>query len=209
MPIYEYDEGKRIRVAVSVGGKLRQKYYHPKTPTALEQDRMAAKKLESEWKFEANMIASQKNRERSEKRRNSAYVTGVGGIKMKFLVNTKHRHKRGDLSGKKRKISYYTPAFVVSGSQDNKLFCRHFNIKTQGFNMAWFNAVNYLCKVKGISNNDQFLRKKPPVEQFQVIMEWQRAQGHNIPEHRLPDEILDVDHKKSILVDHALQANSH
>jgi len=206
MPIYEYDEGKRIRVAVSVGGRLRQKYFHPKTSEALDKDRIEAKKLDSGWKFEANMIASQKNRERSEKRRNSAYVTGVGGIKMKFLVNTKYRHKRGDPSGKKRKISYYTPAFVVSGSQDNKLFCRHFNIKTQGFDMAWFNAVNYLCKVKCISNNDQFLRKKPPVEQFQVIMEWQRSQGHNIPEHRLPDEILDGEHKKSILVDTAAEA---
>lgn len=200
MPIYEYDEGKRIRVAVSVGGKLRQKYFHPKTPEAMASDRKEAERLESEWKFEANMISSQKNRERNEKRRNSAYVTGVGGIKMKFLVNTKYRHKRGDRTGKKRKISYYTPAFVVSGSQNNKLFCRHFNIKTQGFDMAWFNAVNFLCKTKCISNNDQFLKKKPPVEQFQIIMEWQRSQGHNIPEHRLPDEILDGDHQKSILV---------
>lgn len=193
MPIYEKDDGSQIRVAVSVGGKLRQKYYHPKTPEMLESDRIKARAIEAEWKFEANMIAAQRNKERAEKRRGSAYVTGVGGIKMKFLVNTKNRPKRGAKTKRKRKISYYTPAFVVSGSQNNKLYCKNFNIKTQGFDMAWFNAVNFLCDTKGITSMDHLLKKKPPVEQFRIIIRWQRKLGHDIPEERLPNELLDQD----------------
>ncbi len=191
MPIYEKEDGSQIRVAVSVGGKLRQKYFHPKTPEDLIRDRKKAKAVESEWKFEANLIAAQRNKERLEKRRNSAYVTGVGGIKMKFLVNTKKRPKRGAKTKRKRKVRYYTPAFVVSGSQDGKLYCRNFNIKTQGFDQAWFNAVTYLCEIKGIGHCDHLLKKKPPVVQFRVILNWQRKLGHKIPEARLPDELLE------------------
>ncbi len=190
MPIYEKEDGSQIRVAVSVGGKLRQKYFHPKTPENLKRDLKKAEAVETEWKFEANIIASQKNKERAEKRRSSAYVTGVGGVKMKFLVNTKNRPRRGAKTKRKRKISYFTPAFVVSGSQDGKLYCKNFNIKTQGFDMAWFNAVSYLGSVKRISNLDHLMKKKPPIEQFKVIFDWQRKLGHEIPEERLPDEFL-------------------
>ena len=190
VPIYISEDSSQIRIAVSVGGLLRQKYFHPKSPEAFKIDHKKAVSIEAEWKFEANIIAAQKNKERVEKRRNSAYVTGVGGIKMKFLVNTKNRPKRGAKTKRKRKISYYTPAFVVSGSQDGKLYCKNFNIKTQTYDMAWFNAVSYLCSIKGISNFEHLLRKRPPVEQFRVIINWQRKLGHNIPEERLPNELL-------------------
>ncbi|HIQ07683.1 MAG TPA: hypothetical protein EYH35_04415 [Thiotrichaceae bacterium] len=190
MPIYISEDSSQIRIAVSVGGLLRQKYFHPKSPEAFKIDQKKAVSIEAEWKFEANIIAAQKNKERVEKRRNSAYVTGVGGIKMKFLVNTKNRPKRGAKTKRKRRISYYTPAFVVSGSQDGKLYCKNFNIKTQTYDMAWFNAVSYLCSIKGISHFEHLLRKRPPVEQFKVIINWQRKLGHNIPEERLPNELL-------------------
>lgn len=190
MPVYVKDDCSQIRVAVSVGGKLRQKYFHPKSPEEFVSDRKKAENVEFEWKFEANIIAAQRNKERNEKRRNSAYVTGVGGIKMKFLVNTKNRPKRGAKTKRKRKVRYYTPAFVVSGSQNGKIYCKNFNIKTQGFDMAWFNAVTYLGSVKGISSLDHLHKKRPPVEQFRVIFNWQSKQGHDIPEERLPDELL-------------------
>ncbi len=193
MPIYENEKGTQIRVAVSVGGKLRQKYFHPKTPEALDKDRKAANRLETEWKFEANIIASDKKRQRKETATNSAYVTGVKGIKMKFVVDTKHRPTQGAKTKRKRKIRYYTPSFVVSGSQQGKIFCKAFNIKAQGFDMAWFKAVNYLCNMKEIHSMDKLLKKKPPVEQFAVIYKWQCQQGHVIPKKRLPDEFLEKD----------------
>jgi hypothetical protein len=198
MPIYENDKGTQIRVAVSVGGKLRQKYYHPTSPEMLKRDRKKAKELELEWKFEANIIAAERKRQRKETGKSSAYVTGVSGIKMKFLVDTKYRPVRGSKSKKKRKVKYYTPAFVVSGSHNKKAFCKPFNIKTQGFDMAWFNAVNYLCTLKGIHGMDHLLEKKPPVEQFAVIYKWQCSLGHNIPWERLPDEFLAQDEEGEI-----------
>ena len=192
MPVYVKEDNSQIRVAVSVGGKLRQKYFHPKSADEFTLDRKKAETIETEWKFEANLIASQKNRERREKRRSSAYVTGVGGIKMKFLVNTKNRPKRGAKTKRKRKVRYYTPAFVVSGSQNGKLYCKNFNIKTQGFDMAWFNAVSYLGSIKGIGSLDHLIRKCPPVEQFRIIFNWQSKLGHKIPEERLPNELLET-----------------
>ena len=190
MPIYENknEKGIQIRVAVSVGGKLRQKYYYPKSSEALKQDRKKANNLDTEWKFEANIIASKKKRERKEMGKSSAYVTGVSGIKMKFVVDTKKRPARGGKSKRKRKIRYYTPSFVVSGSHRNKAFCKAFNIKALGFDMAWYKAVDYLCTIKEIRSIDQLLKKKPPVEQFAVIYKWQSKQGHRIPKNRLPDE---------------------
>ena len=57
MPIYENEKCTQIRVAVSVGGVLRQRYFYPKTPEMLEQLRKEARQLNTEWKFEANMMA--------------------------------------------------------------------------------------------------------------------------------------------------------
>jgi hypothetical protein len=199
MPIYENDKGTQIRVAVSVGGKLRQQYYHPKNQEDLIKARKQARQLESEWKFEANIIASQRNRQRKETGESSAYITGVSGIKMKFVVDTKSRPVQGAKTKRKRKIRYYTPSFVVSGSHKNKVFCKAFNIKALGFDMAWFKAVNYLCNTKEISNTDKILKKKPPVEQFAVIYKWQSQQGHLIPKERLPDEFLEKDTEGELL----------
>ncbi len=195
MPIYENEEGSQIRVAVSVGGKLRQKYFHPKTPEALDKDRKQANQLETEWKFESNIIASERKRQRKETGKSSAFVTGVSGIKMKFVVDTKKRPVKGAKTKRKRKIRYYTPSFVVSGSHHKKAFCKAFNIKSLGFNMAWYKAVNYLCTTKEISSMDKLFKKKPPVEQFAIIYKWQSQQGHTIPKERLPDEFLEQDTK--------------
>ncbi|MEE9304012.1 MAG: hypothetical protein V3U84_09510 [Thiotrichaceae bacterium] len=195
MPIYENEKGTQIRVAVSVGGKLRQKYFHPKTPEALDKNRKAANRLETEWKFEANIIASDRKRQRKETGKSSAFVTGVSGIKMKFVVDTKKRPVQGAKTKRKRKIRYYTPSFVVSGSHNNKLFCKAFNIKALGFDMAWFRAVNYLCATKEIYSMDKLQKKRPPVEQFAVIYKWQSQQGHVIPKERLPEEFLKKDTK--------------
>lgn len=193
MPIYENEKGTQIRVAVSVGGKLRQKYFYPKTPEALDKDRKVANRLETEWKFEANIIASDRKRQRKETGKSSAFVTGVSGIKMKFVVDTKKRPVQGAKTKRKRKIRYYTPSFVVSGSHNTTVFCKAFNIKVLGFDMAWYKAVNYLCTTKKISSMDKLYKKKPPIEQFAIIYKWQSQQGHTIPKQRLPDEFLEQD----------------
>jgi hypothetical protein len=90
MPIYENAKSTQIRVAVSVGGALRQRYFYPKTPEMLEQLRKEARQLNMEWKFEANLLAPERKRECKETGKSSAYVTGVRGIKMKFVVFVEH-----------------------------------------------------------------------------------------------------------------------
>ena len=153
-----------------------------------------AEKLLAEWEFEAMLEKSQRDRLKLERPQNSAYVTGVSGIKMKFVRHVKHRESRATKPKPGRKKIYtsviYTPYFVVSGSTEGKKYIRKFNIKTLGFDMAWMKAVTYLADVKGIKHYSHLLAKKPSVDQFRLIITWQNSQGYEIPEHRLPDELL-------------------
>lgn len=184
MPIYHYDGTQKtpknyvgFRVAVSVNGKLRQKWYKDTKELPAE-----AKQLEREWKFEQQLYKSSKVSERKERAQNSAYITGVSGIKMKFISIKKQ------VAGKV--TYYYTPVFIVSGSNNNKSFIRNFNIKTLGFDMAWFKACQYAAVQYEMSSFDKILARKPSVEQFHIIYRWQTKKGLNIPFYRMPNELL-------------------
>ncbi|PWQ93871.1 hypothetical protein [Leucothrix arctica] len=163
-----------------------------------------AKKLLAEWDFEAMLEKSQRDRLKIERPQNSAYITGVSGIKMKFVRHTKRRESRAKQPKPGRKKIYtsviYTPYFVVSGSVEGKKYIRKFNIKTLGFDHAWMNAVTYLAETKGIKQFSHLLAKRPSVEQFNLIRSWQNSKGYEIPELRLPDELLakkEVDIKRN------------
>ena len=94
---------------------------------------------------------------------------------MKFIPNGR-RVVKGELK------RYYTPAFVVSGSSNGKQFFRPFNIKTLGYDMAWFKACRFASEKYGKNLLEKILEKKPPVEQFHIIYRWQAQQlGLNIP----------------------------
>ena len=127
-----------------------------------------ADKLLAEWEFEAMLAKSQRDRLKVERPQNSAYVTGVSGIKMKFVRHIKRRESRAKKLKPGRKKVYtsviYTPYFVVSGSIDGKKYIRKFNIKTSGFDLAWFKAVTFLAEVKTIKQYDHLLAKKPQVD---------------------------------------------
>ena len=101
----------------------------------------------------------------------------------------------------------YTPYFVVSGSVESKKYIRKFNIKTLGFDMAWFKAVTFLAEVKNIKQYSHLISKKPAVEQFKLIIDWQNSQGYEIPEHRLPDELLKADQTKAVSSKPTLEFN--
>lgn len=159
----------------------------------------AAEKLLAEWEFEAMLEKSQRDRLKLERPQNSAYVTGVSGIKMKFVRHVKRRESRAKKPKPGRKKTYtsviYTPYFVVSGSIEGKKYIRKFNIKTLSFDLAWMKAVTYLAEVKNIKQYSHLLSKKPSVDQFKIIINWQNSQGYEIPEHRLPNELLDANNK--------------
>ncbi len=187
MAIYHYDGTQKTpknyvgyRVAVSVNGELRQKWYKETKEKPKE-----AEELDRLWRFEQQLYKDSKNRERKERANNSAYVTGIAGIKMKFIPNGR-RVVKGELK------RYYTPAFVVSGSSNGKQFFRPFNIKTLGYDMAWFKACRFASEKYGENLLDKMLKKKPPVEQFHIIYRWQAQQlGLNIPLSSLPDELIE------------------
>lgn len=185
MAIYHYDGTQKTpknyvgyRVAVCVNGKLRQKWYKNTTEKPKE-----AEELDRLWRFEQQLHRDTKKRERKERVSNSPYVTGVAGIKMKFISNGKRI-----VAGKVKR--YFTPAFVVSGSSNNERFLKTFNIKTLGYDMAWFKACQFAEEKYGANLLDKMLRKKPPVEQFHIIYRWQTQGGKKILPSSLPDELI-------------------
>ena len=207
MPIYDHTQtphpsgfrGFRVTRYFAGEKKNRQQWLGIKDKD-IESVLKAAEKLLAEWEFEAMLEKSQRDRLKLERPQNSAYVTGVSGIKMKFVRHIKRRVSRAKKSKPGRKKTYtsviYTPYFVVSGSVEGKKYIRKFNIKTLGFDMGWMKAVSYLAEVKNIRHYSHLLDKKPSVDQFRLIIDWQNSNGYEIPEHRLPDELLETDHKE-------------
>ena len=208
MPIYDHTltphpsgfRGFRVTRYFASEKKNRQKWLGIKDKEVTSVLK-TAEKLLSEWEFEAMLAKSQRDRMKVERPQNSAYVTGVSGIKMKFFRHIKRRESRAKKLKPGRKKVYtsiiYTPYFVVSGSVESKKYIRKFNIKTLGFNLAWINAVTFLADIKGIKQYDHLLTKIPSVDQFRLIIAWQNSQGYEIPEHRLPDELLAVEKTKA------------
>lgn len=208
MPIYDHTEtphpsgfrGFRVTRYFASEKKNRQRWFGIKGRD-IDAVRKEAESLLSEWEFEAMLEKSQRERLKVERPQNSAYVTGVSGIKMKFVRHVKRRESRAKKVKPGRKKVYtsviYTPYFVVSGSVEGVKYIRKFNIKTLGYDLAWLKAVTYLAETKGIKQYSHLLSKKPPVEQFRIILNWQSQQGYEIPEHRLPDELLKAEEKLS------------
>ena len=200
MPIYDYTEsahpsgfkGFRVTRYFASEKKNRQRWMGIRGKD-IEKVLEEAQQLLSVWEFEAMLEKSQRDRLKIERPQNSAYVTGISGIKMKFVRHVKRRKSRAKKPALKTQIyvsTIYTPYFVVSGSTEGKKYIRKFNIKTLGFNVAWINAVTWLADIKGIRQYSHLLQKRPPVEQFHLIRSWQNSQGYEIPEHRLPDELM-------------------
>ncbi|HIO91707.1 MAG TPA: hypothetical protein EYG68_02550 [Leucothrix mucor] len=184
MAIYQYDGSQKnppnyvgYRVAVSINGKLHQKWFKGVKTKTKEME-----SLEREWKFKQQLHKTSRMRERKELVKNSAYVTGVAGIKMKFVVSSKRK--------KKKVYRSYAPSFIVSGSVDGDKFSKKYNIKTLGFDMAWFKACQFAAEKYGSTLLDKMLAKKPNVEQFQIIYRWQTKRGLDIPLNRMPNELL-------------------
>ncbi len=204
MPIYYYDGEQKsppnyvgVRVAVMVNSKLRQKWYTFRRAGGFipeeEQEKIKkeAQELEKEWMLEKNLHYSIRVREAKEEPRNSAYVTGVAGIKMRYVKQTKKRYSKAKKPGRKKLLKYvfYTPCIIVNSSYRKKKFIKQFNVLTRGHDMAWYAAVKYLAEQKEIGNFDHLLARKPPVEQWRIIRDWQNKNGYEIAENRLPKEL--------------------
>lgn len=165
MAIYEYSEGDHaagyqgLRVAVSVGTKLRQKYFAFRVEgeyVSLAKERglrREARKLEKAWLIEQEVEKAKRTAEAIELRK-TPYQTGVKGIKLKNL-----RDDRLLVNGEYN--THYYPCFVVHGSTDGVQFYKNFYIKGNNFNGAWEDAVTYYAKHKGIENFKHLLKRRP------------------------------------------------
>ena len=214
MPIYYYDGEQKsppnyigIRVAVMINSKLQQKWYTFRStaheggvlPEKEQQKRKKeAQELEHEWMLEKNLHSGIRLREAKEEPQNSAYVTGIAGIKMRYVKQTKRRYSKAKKPGPKKRLTYvfYTPFIIVNSSHKKEKFIKQFNVLTRGYDMAWYAAVSYFSEKKGINNFDHLLKRKPPIQQWTIIRNWQNKKGYEIPETRQPNELLKIEADK-------------
>lgn len=206
MAIYRYKEGEHaggfigLRVAVMVDTYRMQKYFSLTIngfPVSLLEEKIIEEKaiqLEARWKYQQK-AAAEKHKNQSKEQRPSIYSTGVRGIKMKFIEEKRIR------AGEQR--TYYTPAFIVTGSNNNKRFGKHFNIITQGYQSAWTNAVLYYAINKDLNDPDDLLKRLPPVEKFMIIVKEMYRAGHKVPKKRLPVELWNNKEVSKVLRDMA------
>lgn len=192
MPIYRYNEGEHgggfigLRVAVFVNKELKQKYFSfivDGSQVSLDEEKWIEEKaiqLEDSWKYQQKASA-EKRHNQAQEQVSSIYSTGVRGIRMKFI--SIKRKRAGELK------TYYTPVFIVSGSNNNKIFGKSFNIITQGYQSAWTYAVLYYAINKNLTDPNSLLERLPPVEKFMIIIKTMHSSGHQIPKKRLPVEL--------------------
>jgi hypothetical protein len=188
MPIYEYAELDHpagfigLRVSVSVGGKLKQKYFAFRkrgeyvTVKEERQIRREANALHESWLVEQE-DAKHKSNSQAKEIRGSVYCTGVRGIKLKFAVEKKFRE------GTWKK--YYSPIFYVSGSVEGEPFSRRFYIsEKQPYRTAWRKAVLYYANKKRIKARP-LLRRRPDRKQLRQVWRHMVKQGHAIPKSKV------------------------
>lgn len=192
MPVYRYNKGEHnggfvgLRVAVMVNKELKQKYFSFRvdgTRVSLDDEKKLeeqAKQLEDSWKYQQKP-AIEKRLNEADECTTSIYSTGIRGIRMKFI--TEKRIRAGELR------TYYTPVFIVSGSNNNKKFGKKFNILTQGYQPAWMYAVLYYAMNKNLSDPGKLIERLPPVEKFMIIVGHMLKLGHKVPKRRLPIEL--------------------
>ncbi len=192
MPIYRYNEGEHgggfigLRVAVMVDSEPKQKHFSfvaDGTPIPLSEEQRLkgiAKELNESWMHQQKS-AIEKRHNQAKEQVFSIYSTGVRGIRMKFIVEKKIR--AGELR------TYYTPVFIVSGSNNNKKFSKSFNILTHGYTSAWVSAVLCYAINKNLTDPNNLLDRIPPVEKFMIIIKSMHKTGHKIPRRRFPVEL--------------------
>lgn len=164
MPIYkEQRSGARhqsIRVAVGVGGKLRQKSFSLKgisTEQEINVVEKMAQELEQTWQDEAKKVKQQKNADAKPlKNSNSTADSGVRGIKMKW-----RRRETGARM-------HYSPMFLVSVTEGT----RQCGIIDAGHKKGWKKAVNAYCEFKGVENQASLLKRMPPKSKWDDVRQY-------------------------------------
>lgn len=182
MPIYEITEpggARRLRVAVGVDGKLRQKYFtlsnNRKKASEEDEDKVLkkAQKLNEKWEKEKQKAALQRAMEATTtKRGESVYDTGVRGLKMVWVA-------------KKRPTStHYRPAFRVHVSEGHT----QQGVLSVGHKKAWKLAVKKYCELKGFKKNSHLIERMPDKSRWEELRKYYNEElGWDIPEVNIKD----------------------
>lgn len=127
MAIYELNEGRLLRVARSVDGKLQQQYFSligiPKRQQ--REVRKEARALDEKWEGAQQRARNRRMRAAATTRGHS---TGVRGINLIYRPS---------------------PAFRVQVQTDGRSHVREFSITRLGVDKAWRAAARFLAQCRG------------------------------------------------------------
>ncbi len=182
MPIYEITEpggARRLRVAVGVDGKLRQKYFtlsNNRKKTSVEEESKILRKAERlnvKWEKEKEKAAMGRAiSATTTKRGESVYDTGVRGLKMVWVA-------------KKRPTStHYRPAFRVHVAEGHT----QQGVLTIGHKKAWKLAVKKYCDLKGFRKNAHLIERIPDKSKWEDLRKYYNEKlGWDIPQVAIKD----------------------
>lgn len=182
MPIYEITEpggARRLRVAVGIDGKLKQKYFtlsnKRKKITEEEEEKVIkkAQRLNEQWEAEKQKAAKERaTRATTTKRGRSIYDTGVRGLKMVWVAK------------KRPGNTHYRPAFRVHVSEGHT----QQGVLTIGHKKAWKQAVRKYCELKGIRKNAHLFDRMPDKSRWYELRDYYNNElGWDIPNIEIKD----------------------
>ncbi|MGA1372395.1 MAG: hypothetical protein ACO3Z6_12400 [Pseudomonadales bacterium] len=127
MAVYELNDGRLLRVARSIDGKLRQHYFSLIGLNKTQQRQVVkdAKALDEEWQADQEKARARRIRDAATA---SEHSTGVRGINL---------------------VRRPSPAFRVQVQTDGKSHVREFSIKRLGGQKAWTQATRFLAECRG------------------------------------------------------------
>ena len=127
MAVYELNDGRLLRVARSIDGKLRQHYFSliGLNKTQQRQVTKDAKALDEQWQADQEKARARRIRDAATA---TAHSTGVRGINL---------------------VRRPSPAFRVQVQTDGKSHVREFSIKRLGDQKAWTQATRFLAECRG------------------------------------------------------------
>jgi len=125
--VYELNDGRLLRVARSIDGKLRQHYFSLIGLNKTQQRQVAkdAKALDEEWQADQEKARARRIRDAAT---TTAHSTGVRRINL---------------------VRRPSPAFRVQVQTDGKSQVREFSIKRLGEQKAWTQATRFLAECRG------------------------------------------------------------
>ena len=164
--IYRYNEYEHpagfigLRVAVSIDGYVKQKYFNFRKKRGLfvsteEELKLIEKATKLDKKWRNQQAKMQRENKRNAIPRKNLHTTRVRGISMIASSDRKYRCGR-------MKIYPYI-ALSIHISHKGEVFTTTIRLKKDGSNLksVWKKAIDMVCKKKKMRNNQQLYQRQP------------------------------------------------